>query len=515
VTADSDPSRPLAGRHIVVCNWRDSVHPRAGGAEQYCESVAEELAALGATVTYLTARPKGAPRQETRSWGRIVRMGGTLTTYFFVLAWLELHRRRIDGVIDSQNGIPAFSPLAVGPKVPVALLIHHVHQDQFDRYFPRPFNLVGKFLEKQVSRWVYGRRPVCVVSPSTRASVRRRLGFKGSIFIAPNGLSRPQVDHGVSRSTSPSVVAVGRLVPHKRLDLLLDALPTVQASCPRTVLHIVGDGECRAALEQQARRLGLTGSVIFHGRTTDHERDRLVAQAWVTVNPSAGEGWGLSVIEAAAFGVPAVAFRVAGLEDSVRPGETGWLVDPGQDLADVVSDALLVLSDSDVAEKWAARCQAWASSFTWAYTAERLADVIEGEAKRIKRRYDERRSVTDSTTVVVLPPETLDPPLLAELRTTDQVRLDLNADRVEVLLAGADEHDAMRAMGRLGIQAEHMYGTRIARYRDHLGWQSKAVFARWHRHGLARSGVDMLGGSDLIDLRVEQDHSPATTDPAG
>jgi glycosyltransferase involved in cell wall biosynthesis len=515
VTPTPDPSRPLAGRHIVVCNWRDSVHPRAGGAEQYCESVAAELAALGARVTYLTARPKGAARQEKRPWGRVIRMGGTFTTYFFLLAWLELHRRSIDGVIDSQNGIPVFAPLAVGPKVPVALLIHHVHQEQFDQYFPRPFNLVGRFLEKQVSRWVYGRRPVCVVSPSTRASVRRQLGFKGSIFIAPNGLSRPQVDHGISRSSSPSIVAVGRLVPHKRLDLLIDALPAVQASCPGTILHIVGDGECHRALEAQAARLGLSGRVVFHGRLSDVERDRLVAQAWVTVNPSAGEGWGLSVMEAAAFGVPAVAFRVAGLEDSVRPGETGWLVDPGQTLADVVSDALVVLSDPQVAERWAGRCQAWASSFTWAYTAERLADVLEGEAKRIRSRYDDRRYITDSTTVVVLPPESLEPKALATLRTTDQVRMDLSADRVEVLLAGADEHDAIRAMSRLGIQPENMYGTRIARYRDHLGWQSKAEYAHRHGHELTRRATAMLTRRDLIDLRVDQDHSTATPDPAG
>ena len=515
MTSPADNSRPLAGRHIVVCNWRDSVHPRAGGAEQYCENVSAELAALGATVTYLTARPRGAPRQESRPWGRIIRMGGTFTTYFFVLAWLELHRRSIDGVIDSQNGIPAFAPLAVGPRVPVALLIHHVHQEQFDRYFPRPFNLVGRFLEKQVSRWVYGRRPVCVVSPSTRASVRRQLGFKGSIFIAPNGLSRPQVDHGASRSTAPSIVAVGRLVPHKRLDLLLDAMPDVLATAPGTVLHIVGDGECRQPLEERARRLGLAGRVVFHGRLSDAERDRLVAQAWVTVNPSAGEGWGLSVIEAAAFGVPAVAFRVPGLEDSVRPGETGWLVDPGQTLADVISEAIGSLVDPETAERWAGRCQAWASSFTWAYTAERLADVLEGEANWIKRRYDERRSVTDSTTVVVLPTESLEPPQLAALRTTDQVRMDFDADRVEVLLAGADEHDAVRAMSRLGIQSDDMYGTRIARYRDHLGWQSKWEYARRHRLGVTSRSTDMLGPRGTNDPRVDQDHSPATPDPAG
>jgi glycosyltransferase involved in cell wall biosynthesis len=497
-----DQPRSLRGKRIVICNWRDSAHPQAGGAEQYCEHIAEELAIVAADVTYLTARAKGTARREDRSWGQVIRLGGTLTTYPLVLAWLWIHRRSIDAVIDSQNGIPYFTPLGVGSKVPVALVIHHVHQEQFDHYFPRPLNLVGRFLEKQVSRWVYGPRPICVVSPSTRASVRRQLKFRGPIFIAPNGLHRDAGHSDVSRSEHPTIVSVGRLVSHKRMELLLDALPDVVEAHPGTVVHIVGDGECRADLMDRSRRLGLDSSVRFHGRLTDAERDRLVGQAWLAVNPSSGEGWGLSVIEAAAFGVPTVAFQVPGLEDSVRPGETGWLVESGQALGEITRHALTVLSERTEAERWASRCHVWASAFTWSYTAERLFDVLTSEAERISRRYDERRTTTDSTTVVALPPGVVgERRVLERLRATDQVRMDLAAERVELLLAGADEHDVERALARLGIERHEWYWTRIARYRDHLGWQSKGQFLNHPSVGTVRhsegGGLDDPIGAEL------------------
>ena len=129
---------PWRGRHVVICNWRDGWHPAAGGAELYCERVAAELHSEGVRVTYVTARAKGQTRRAQTPYGTVVRGGGTYTVYLFVLWWLFLHRRSIDGIIDSQNGIPFFTPLAVHRRTPIALLIHHVHQDQFEVHFPRP-----------------------------------------------------------------------------------------------------------------------------------------------------------------------------------------------------------------------------------------------------------------------------------------------------------------------------------------------------------------------------------------
>lgn len=245
---------------IAILNWRDSSHPEAGGAELYSESVARELAAEGHDVTLVTSRPAATAPRERRDGYRVVRRGGRFTLYPWVLLWLLRHRNRIDGVIDSQNGIPFFSPLVVGRRVPVVLLMHHVHQNQFALYFGPLVARVGRWLESTAARRVYGRRTVAAVSPSTRAAVRTRLRLRGLVHLAPCGLGEAAAPSVTVRGSVPRIVCVGRLVPHKRLDLLLDALPAVLARVPGLVVDLVGDGQDRDALAARAARPTRAGS---------------------------------------------------------------------------------------------------------------------------------------------------------------------------------------------------------------------------------------------------------------
>ena len=77
----------------------------------------------------------------------------------------------------------------------------------------------------------------------------------------------------------------------------------------------------------------------MHGFLADNDKRDIVAGSLLHLNTSQGEGWGLCVLEAAALGVPTVAYDVEGLRDAVRHGETGWLVREGEQLADVVERA--------------------------------------------------------------------------------------------------------------------------------------------------------------------------------
>ena len=99
-----------------------------------------------------------------------------------------------------------------------------------------------------------------------------------------------------------------------------------------------------------------------------------------------GEGWhrgaGTPHGEAAALGVPTVAYDVAGLRDSVRDGVTGWLVGDGERLADVVDRALKELADP-VRRAWIQReCRAWASRFTWRSTGVTMTALITAELEK-------------------------------------------------------------------------------------------------------------------------------------
>ncbi|MGW0801676.1 glycosyltransferase family 4 protein [Nonomuraea sp. NPDC002799] len=353
---------------IVVVNWRDPWHPQAGGAETFAWELARRFARAGHQVCFVTARAPGQRRAETVEGVRFVRMGGVFTVYPLVLGWLSLRRRRFDVVLDCQNGIPFFTPWVVRRRTKVLCVMHHVHDRQFGVHMPGWLAAFGRFLEGPVSRWTYRRHASVAVSPSTVRAMRERLGWQGPVHVIPNGVSVAEPGN-IVRSPVPRIVCLGRLVAHKRVDLLLDAVVELRARLPGLVVDIVGRGPEEAAL-----RARLPEGVTMHGHLSEEDKARLVARAWVHVSASQGEGWGLSVLEAAALGVPTVAFDVDGLRDAVRPGETGWLLAEGTDLAKGLAQAL-----DEVDHTYTVKCREWADRFSWDRSADRLTALMLGQ----------------------------------------------------------------------------------------------------------------------------------------
>jgi glycosyltransferase involved in cell wall biosynthesis len=453
--------------HVAVLNWRDRSHPRAGGAELYCEQVAHHLVRQGVAVTYLTSRVRGRPAVEQRQGFRVVRMGGTFTVYLAVLLWLWRHRRHIDGVVDSQNGIPFFSPLAVGRRIPVVLLIHHVHQRQFAEYFGWPMRWIGRWLEKSATGLVYGRRPIVTVSPSSRNAIRRQLRLKGRIFIVPCGMERPDVPDVGHRAARPRIVCVSRLVPHKRMDLVLEAVAKARTVVGDLELHLVGDGPELDGVRAHVERLGLEASVVIHGRVTDAERTALLQTAWITVSASTGEGWGLSILEAAALGVPAVALRVPGVQDAVLDGRTGVLIEDESQLAGAIVELIERLRLPAEAAAWASRAWAWSAQFTWERTAQRIRLVLDAEAARLALRRPDRRAAGDVVTIVELTGSALPDVRDLRMRCRQTDIWSARGDRLIGVIHGADEVDALTVLQRAGVQPGEQVCVRLRVGRPH------------------------------------------------
>ncbi len=456
------------GSSVVILNWRDRGHPAAGGAELYCERVARELAGRGRSVVLVTSRPVGTAAREDRDGYSIRRLGNWWSVYPLALLWLLRHRSSVGQVIDSQNGVPFFSPLVVGPRTPVVLLVHHVHQDLFAQALDPWAAGLARWLEGPASRRVYRRRTVVVLSPSARTQVRRRLRFDGAVSMVPTGADTLGLRG--ERCAAPRVVVVGRLTAHKGLDSLIEAMAEVQRRLPDAELHLVGKGPVRHELEQRARATG--SRVTFHGRLSDAERDALLSTAWLTVSASDGGDWAVSLVEANAAGVPALARRVSGLRDTVRHGETGWLVDgPGDALADAVVRALVTLADPAVAETLGERARAWASRFTWARTADGLEKALADERARLERelRGDrERRMGNDLVVVLSVALSALPVGWESSLRTRDVWVTD--GSTVRALLTGADEGDVEAVLARLGVDRDHpSVDVLVARHADLLG----------------------------------------------
>ena len=128
----------------------------------------------------------------------------------------------------------------------------------------------------------------------------------------------------------PTILYAGRLIAEKRVDLLLDAFALAHGDDPALRLLIVGDGPERERLAQRAASLGIETAVTFAGFVPEATLDRLFAQTTAIVQPSAREGYGMVVVEAAAYGVPVVVVEAPdnAAVELVEPGSNGLVAAP-------------------------------------------------------------------------------------------------------------------------------------------------------------------------------------------
>jgi glycosyltransferase involved in cell wall biosynthesis len=385
----------LRGTRVAVVNWRDPWHHLAGGSERYAWEFARAMVEAGADVEFWTARDEHQVAGEVRDGITIRRRGGTYGFYPSVWLWFMLARlrRRLDVVVDAENGIPVFAPLVVGRRTRVLLVMHHVHQEQFRTYFPRPVSDLGRFLEGWLMPRVYRHVRTIAVSSSTLTEMRRQLGWRRPVEIVPNGADQaqePDVD-GAAASEPDRLLVLGRLATHKRIDAVVRAVAVLAEERPGLRLDVVGQGPERRRLVDLVGELGIGDRVALHGFLPEADKARLLTEARLHLCASDAEGWGQVVVESASYGLPTLARDVPGLRDSIRDGETGWLVaDPGrhdEPLVDALvtgmRHALEELDDVVRRREMAAACRAWAERFTWAGMRSRVQTLVSEDLGRV------------------------------------------------------------------------------------------------------------------------------------
>jgi glycosyltransferase involved in cell wall biosynthesis len=184
-----------------------------------------------------------------------------------------------------------------------------------------------------------------------------------------------RVDPAVPKNPRPTILFVGRVRRYKGVDWVARALPEVLRRIPDARLEVVGDGPHLPELRERIARAGLDGAVEFAGFVPRAEKVRRLQSAWVVVQPSPKEGWGLTVVEAGACGTAVVAADSPGLRDSVRRDETGLLVPFADDAG--LSDALSrVLGDADLRRRLEQNGVEWARQFDWGDCARRSLDAL-------------------------------------------------------------------------------------------------------------------------------------------
>jgi glycosyltransferase involved in cell wall biosynthesis len=245
---------------------------------------------------------------------------------------------------------------------------------------PEKLAKLGETIEGRLAPPLYRRSRVVTLSESSRNEILELLRLRPrQVSVAPPGIE-PGFSPGGQRDEQPLVVAVGRLVPVKRFDLLMEGLVAARRRCPTLQAAIIGEGYERPALEALRDRLGARDWIALPGRVEDAELLHWYRRAWVVASTSLREGWGMTLTEAAACGTPAVATDIAGHRDAVAGGQSGVLV---RSDANEFGDALAtVLTDDVLRARLAKGALERARWFTWDTTARITLEALADEALR-------------------------------------------------------------------------------------------------------------------------------------
>jgi glycosyltransferase involved in cell wall biosynthesis len=351
---------------VLLVNWRDTAHPEGGGSERYNERMARGLVRRGYRVTIQCAAHDRAPADEWVDGVRFRRRGGRWTVYLWAL--VAVVRLRPDVVIDVQAGMPFFSRLVA--RCPVIALVHHVHREQWPAVVGPVLGRVGWWIESRLAPLLYRGCRYLTVSEQTKRELAG-LGVETSrTTVVRNGLDTPPQVHA-ERDQDPLLVVVGRVVPHKRVEHAVDALARLAQRWPKLRLEVVGHGWWLENLVEHVHRRDLADRVTLHGYVDEQDKHEILARAWVHLCPSVKEGWGIAIMEAAAHGVPSVAYhRAGGVAESIVDGETGLLAD---DLEDFTRKIDRLLASPNLLDSLGEAGRRRAATFAW----ERSVDAFE------------------------------------------------------------------------------------------------------------------------------------------
>ena len=202
-------------------------------------------------------------------------------------------------------------------------------QDGFELFQVTRHSLRVALLKRLRTWWTRQADRVIVPSAYLRRWVRGWGIPEDRIVVVLNAVD--QLDPAPPTPSTPSnsttrLVTVGRLVPWKHVDEVIDAV----ALLPDTYLVVVGDGPELNSLRMFTERLGVQRRVRFAGRRSHEETVTLMAASDIFVLNSSYEGLPHVVLEAMALGLPVIARAAGGTEEVVRDEDTGLLVGPSQ-----------------------------------------------------------------------------------------------------------------------------------------------------------------------------------------
>jgi glycosyltransferase involved in cell wall biosynthesis len=373
-----------------VCTPHCGLAPETtSGGETYERELLAGLAGLGLRIDLLLARGKPLP-EGIANWTvhRLpIRRGLRWPVALFLL---PPYIKRIHAMVGFDI-LRAHSLRFIGPaalwarrryRLDVPVISHHHHLDP---------NWLNPVIEKRV---IEGSDHVVTGSEFARRQLARELGVRTDhVSVVPYGIDakfrplprRPDLVARHGLQGKPVVLFLGGLKGRKNLALLLEIWREVVPAEPDARLVIAGGGPLLDTLRTRARRLGIADRVVFTGYVPEAEKPDYYSLAHIFLFPSAMEGFGFSVGEAMASGLPVVASSRGSLPELLVDREGGFLCDPARP-DEFVSALRLLLSDAPLREKFGRTNQERvARLFRWDRCASQTARVYEAVLEAWRR----------------------------------------------------------------------------------------------------------------------------------
>jgi glycosyltransferase involved in cell wall biosynthesis len=354
----------------TVC-WvahRDPEHPRAGGAEKSLLEISNGLSRLGWTTNMISGGFPGSDRTGKLGPLNITRGSGSVLMHFELPALLR-RSGPFDVVIEDLGHVAPFQAERT-TSTPGVVFFRHLHRRTLPGQVGFPTGALLTLIERAYPT-IFRRWPLVAPSPSAMADLHS-LGFEASrLHLIPYGVDSETFRPG-TLTERPSLIYFSGLRRYKRAAHALRVLAALQSGGMDVGLTVVGRGPELPKLEEMALALGISQDVKFTGWLPEAELASLVARSWLHIQCSTAEGWGLTASEAAASGVPTVAYRVPGLTDSVVDGVSGKLVEDG-DVSALTKAAAEVL---ETRSGWTARTRRTVLGRSWASVATQWDSLL-------------------------------------------------------------------------------------------------------------------------------------------
>ncbi|MDP3997407.1 MAG: glycosyltransferase family 4 protein [bacterium] len=362
---------------ILFLNWRDTSHPKAGGAEQLTENIAAELARRDHQVTLLCPSFPGCRPEENKRGYRVIRHGHQITVRFH--AWRlwqkEFRRHRNSICVDQIHGLPFFTPFYSHRHT--LAFIHEVAGQCWEYNFPFPLSTIGKIAEKT---WLqlYRRTPFITVSQSTKQELIDAGIPEHAISIIPESVDIAPLPSPIFHKSDPIVTSLGRIAPIKNIGDTIKACLLLRKTFPNIKLWIIGSGHGRYYQDIIKMAEQHPDFITVWGYVNDTKKIELLSRSKILTSTSHKEGYGLNIIEAAACGVPSVAYNVGGLREAIINNQTGLLTDQNTPV-DLARKLEKLLTNDDLYQTLARK--AWQRSHD--FSSQKTADAFEKNIRQL------------------------------------------------------------------------------------------------------------------------------------